>query len=80
MGTHTQGEGGGEGRGGEITVQCAWFTVHDSQFMVHDLQRERGGREGGWHGGREEEKESKEEKEREREREREGGRAGKIER
>ena len=44
--------------------------VHDSQFTVHDLQRERGegGREAVKEGGRETERR------REREREREGGR------
>ena len=60
VGTQTQGEG--EGRGGELTVQCSLFTIrssrftirssrftiHDSQFTVQDSQIERGGREGGW--------------------------------
>ena len=35
-------EGGGgsgrewEGGGEELTVQCSWFTVHDSQFTDHN--------------------------------------------
>ena len=41
--------------------------VHDSQFTVHDSQRETRVREGGWKGRREGGKE------RDREREREGG-------
>ena len=31
----TQGGRGREGRGGDLTVQCSWFMVHDSQFTVH---------------------------------------------
>ena len=36
MGTQAQGGRVCQGRGGELTVKCSWFMVHDSQITVHD--------------------------------------------
>ena len=55
------GGGGGGGRG----VHGSRFTIRSSRFTVHDLLREREGREGGMEG----EKEGKREGEKQRERE-----------